>query len=215
MIFQATHIFKVLALVILFQFCTVKPLFSQEKNYRIGFYYGEADQANFLFNNTDYLYETRMVKLTVNRPFKQLGKFRFEFDVGLAYYAATQQLLNLFFVTPDEDNFMELRELFTQERSSNEYALHLGLIIRYTIKDALSVYFLGSVGPMYTDIETERLARGFAFSDIASLGIVYDWGKWGIDLRLTARHNSNAGLQLPNSGVNSLGWETGVFARLF
>jgi hypothetical protein len=62
---------------------------------------------------------------------------------------------------------------------------------------------LGSIGPMISDTETERLAKGFAFSDIVDLGVGYKVGKIMFEVRPGVRHVSNANLQSPNSGLNS------------
>ncbi len=90
-----------------------------------------------------------------------------------------------------------------------EFALGIGIITRYNLINNISVYALGSVGPMIIDTETERLAKGFAFSDVFSLGLSYKLNSITIDTRYGVRHTSNLNLQNPNSGYNSANFEIG------
>ncbi|NQX81764.1 MAG: acyloxyacyl hydrolase [Flavobacteriaceae bacterium] len=109
---------------------------------------------------------------------------------------------------------MELREEYTKYRSFNEYALNFGLSIRYELVSFADAYFIGSIGPMISGIDTERLKKGFAFSDIIGFGILFKIKKTHIDSRITFRHDSNAGLGSPKSGHNSAGLELGISYQL-
>ena len=74
---------------------------------------------------------------------------------------------------------------------------------RVRLTRALSLFALVSVGPMWSEAATERLARGFAFSDILGVGVGYRMGRALLEVRPGLRHESNAHLQLPNSGHNT------------
>ncbi|AOW21999.1 hypothetical protein LPB138_03805 [Urechidicola croceus] len=78
----------------------------------------------------------------------------------------------------------------------------------------MSIYAQGSIGPMITDTETERMAKGFAFSDVLSFGLSYKIKTIILDLRYGVRHVSNAELQQPNSGYNSTNFEFGFLVEL-
>jgi hypothetical protein len=129
-------------------------------------------------------------------------------------YKATHQLLNLYFVKPTEPDYEAKREKFTKKRTFHEFAINIGGLVHYTLLKDVRMYFLGSIGPMMSTTETERLAKGFAFSDVAALGIFYTIKKITIDIRGVLRHTSNAGLQSPNLGHNSTGFETAVSVSL-
>jgi hypothetical protein len=69
---------------------------------------------------------------------------------------------------------------------------------------------LGSVGPLITDTETERLSKGFAFSDVLAVGLSTKIGTVTFDIRPSLRHVSNAGLNESNAGYNTKNIEFGV-----
>ena len=62
---------------------------------------------------------------------------------------------------------------------------------------------------MFTDTETERLSKGFSFSDVLGLGISYQTKHVTLDFRPNLRHNSNAGLQSSNAGFNTMNYDFG------
>ena len=63
---------------------------------------------------------------------------------------------------------------------------------------------------MITDTETERLSKGFAFSDVIALGFSLKVDKVIFDIRPSLRHVSNAGLQSSNAGFNTKNIEFGL-----
>ena len=181
----------------------------------LGMNYGLASQDNFLSNNLNYLYENRFLKIQINYRFHQ-KKLQYELLIEPSIYFAEHQLLNKFFIVPESGpDFRARQERFTQRRSFEEYALNLGIVVRYPILQNLSTYILGSVGPMVSNDDTERLKKGFAFSDILGFGLTFQYNRLLFDVRLTLRHNSNADLYKPNHGHNSLGLESGIAFQLY
>ncbi len=96
----------------------------------------------------------------------------------------------------------------------NEYVLNTGILYRYHLSKKNSLYTYLNVGPMYIDTDTERLKKGFAFSDILSIGYNYRFHGISVDLKAMTRHVSNANFQSPNLGLNSIGFEMGVYYEL-
>lgn len=172
----------------------------------VGVSYGFGSELK----NRNYTYTNRYVKVPVFYDLKKTKHFEYQIVAGPEINFATHQLLNLFFVTPDEPNFEERRERFTKLKDIREYVLHVGFLVRKPLSKQWSIYAIGSVGPMFTDTETERLSKGFAFSDVLGLGISYKTPHIIFDFRPNVRHNSNAGLQRSNAGVNTLNYEFGV-----
>ena len=191
----------------LFQFSFAQENTSQ---FAVGLSYGFGSEIK----NTDYTYTNRYVKGQIYYTFKRTKNFEFQILVEPEINFATHQLLNLYFVTPDEPNFEERRERFTKLKDIREYVLHVGFIVRKPLSKQISIYVLGSVGPMFTDTETERLSKGFAFSDVLGLGISWKAKHVILDLRPNIRHNSNAGLQNSNAGFNTLNCDFGVVFEL-
>jgi len=190
--------------------------FSQEKKkqFKVGFAYGFGETNNFPFSNDDYTYEIQFYKDQFNYLLKEFGNFDFELNIAPTYYRSKHQLLNKYFVTPDEPDYLKKRNEFTQLKTMNEYALGLGLLIRYPFLNNWSASILGSIGPMYIDTETERLAKGFTFSDVLSFGLSYQVNRILFDLRYGVRHVSNAQLSSPNSGYNATCLEIGFLIVL-
>jgi hypothetical protein len=87
-------------------------------------------------------------------------------------------------------------------------------VFRYRSDKKMSFFMMGSVGPMISDTQTERLAKGFAFSDIIAAGVTYKTGKVMFEVRPGLRHVSNANLQFPNCGHNSTNIDFGLFVKL-
>ena len=67
---------------------------------------------------------------------------------------------------------------------------------------------------MFSDKATERLAKGFAFSDIFGLGLSYEINKLQLDFRYSVRHTSNLELKQPNGGHNTTNTEFSVLLNL-
>lgn len=182
----------------------------KNKKIRLGINFGIASQDQFPLNNTDYLYENKHIKVQIARVLGNKNKFRFNLLLEPSIYFSEHQLLNKFFVQPSRgDDYLEQRERFTQRTSFEEFVLNVGIMLQYNADRQLSPYLLGSVGPMISNYGTERLKRGFAFSDVLALGVLTNFKSFIWDVRITLRHNSNANLGFPNNGHNSVGLETG------
>jgi hypothetical protein len=126
-------------------------------------------------------------------------------------YSARHKLLNEYYVQPkDGTDYLEQREIFTKEKTITEYVLNVGFLIRYDPKESFSFFVLGSIGPTYSDTKTERLARGFAFSDVLAIGVAYKTGRIMFEISPGIRHVSNADLKYPNSGHNSSNIDFGI-----
>jgi hypothetical protein len=188
---------------------------TEDKRLLFGLNYGQASQNKTPLNDQDYSYNNQYFKIQINYLLLNKNKISYELIIEPSLYLSEHQLLNKYFIQPHETpDYLSLREIFTQKRAFNEYVLNIGIIMRYKIINNFSSYVLGSIGPMFSDEDTERLRKGFAFSDIFGLGFSYERKKVVFDLRLTVRHNSNADLYLPNGGHNSIGVESGISFRL-
>lgn len=201
--------------LIIFSFKT----FSQDKENSnealfLGLNYGQAAQNRFPFDNPNYLYTTEFVKVQINYRLAK-KKLTYELLIEPSLYFSNHQLLNKFFLKPGSQfDTEEQREKLTSFKSFQEYALNFGIVLRYDLTNSLSTYALGSVGPMISTTGTERLRKGFAFSDILGFGLSYKYNRLLFDVRLTFRHNSNANLYRPNNGHNSVGFESGISFRI-
>ena len=202
---NCTTLRKALSLLFLLPFISIG--FSQEKasKFAVGASYGVGNELS----NSDYSYTNRYVKGQLYYDLKKTKHFEFQLLLEPEFNFATHQLLNFYFVTPDEPDFEERRARFTKLKNIHEYVLHVGFLVRKPLSKHLSVYILGSVGPMFTDTETERLSKGFSFSDVLGLGISYETKYVTLDFRPNLRHNSNAGLQSSNAGFNTMNYDFG------
>jgi hypothetical protein len=170
---------------------------------RFGITYGSGKQQFFPFNSSDYLYNVNGYKLLINYPLKT-GFFTYELQIEPSIYSAKHQLLNEYYVQPKEgSDYLLQREIFTKRKTITEYTLNVGIQMRFNLNERLSFFVLGSIGPMISDTETERLAKGFAFSDIIACGVACKVKNLMFEVRPGLRHVSNANIQKPNSGHNS------------
>lgn len=198
---------KRVVLVLLFVFVCLQ-VFSQNTldKYTFGFSYGYGSE----FKNSDYTFTNSFYKLQLLYKLNNSQEFHYQLTIQPEYNRATHQLLNFYFVTPYVPNYQELRDRFTRLKEINEYVLNIGMTFRKPIGDHWSVYGLLSVGPMFTDTETERLSKGFAFADVVAIGISYHTRHFTLDFRPELRHTSNAGLQDSNAGINTYNLEFGI-----
>ena len=185
-------------------------VFSQESTHEkaVGFNYGEGHG----FKSKDYTFTNRYVKgqllYVLNKPKK--GEVKYSVLIQPEVNFATHQLLNPYFILPTESNYQEKIKEFTQLKDIREYVLGVGFVIEKPLMKSLSVYVIVSSGPMITDTETERLSKGFAFSDVLSVGVKLHYEKVIWDIRPSVRHSSNLNFQSSNAGINTMNIETGI-----
>jgi hypothetical protein len=172
---------------------------------KLGFHYGFGNEIK----NNDFSHTNDYYKLEFYYVLKESKKFKYELLVQPELNFATHQLLDVNFIRSDDPNYIEKRQKFSNLRDINEYVLNIGFIMRKPISRSFSVYLLGSIGPMIMDKETERLSKGFAFSDTFALGFSSKIGEITFDVRPNIRHVSNGGLQSPNLGFTTFNIEFG------
>ena len=184
----------------------------QERNshFSLGFNYGFGSE----FNNRNYTFTNHFYKLQIYYKLKETKHFRYQILVQPEINFAKHQLLNFYFVKSETPNYQQKRDEYTQLKDVREYVLNCGFLIRKPIGKACSIYVLGSIGPMITDTETERMSRGFAFADVLALGFTADYKKLQFDVRPSVRHVSNAGLGNSNAGYNTKNIEFGISYQL-
>jgi hypothetical protein len=184
---------------------------SKFKWLRSGVVFGHASQNTILKQDSDYTYDSNIIKFSNHFNWSKTRKHSWEILVEPSYYRSTHQLLNYWFISHKVQNGDELRAKFMPVKTMNEYVLNLGLVYRRYLNSNSSVYSTLNTGPMYIDTETERLKKGFSFSDVLSVGYNYKIKKISFDAKCMIRHVSNGNLQKPNYGYNSVGFEFGSY----
>ena len=176
----------------------------------MGFYYGFGSE----FKNRDYTFNNQYYKVQFNYLIKETKTFKYEIVViQPELNLAKHQLINPYFITPADPYYIEKRERFSKINNINQYVLNLGLIFRKPISKSLSLFVLGSFGPMISASETERLSKGFTISNVLALGVSCKLKRFEFDIRPNIRHVSNAGLSSPNIGFNTKNMEFGISSR--
>ena len=187
----------------------------KKQHLKLGFTYGTGSQNKYPFDLKTYTHDVTFYKARINYTLKQKQKWAFEINLEPGYNIAEHQLLNKHFIKPtDGDDYLEKRALYTQKRTIKEYVLNCGFIARYFICKNISTYAIGSLGPLIADKPTERLAKGFAFSDVFGLGLSYHINKIQFDFRYSARHTSNLEMKQPNNGHNTINMEVSALFNL-
>lgn len=201
---------KILFFILLF-FVLVKTNAQQKsEKYKAGISYGFGSE----FNNRNYTFENHFYKLQFYYKVKESRNFEYEILIQPEINFAKHQLLNLYFVKPETPNFEEKRETYLRLKDIREYVVNCGFIVRKPFGKVFSCYVLGSIGPMITDTETERMSKGFAFADVLALGFTAEYNRFQLDLRPSIRHVSNAGLGSSNAGYNTKNFEFGILYQL-
>jgi hypothetical protein len=177
-----------------------------QSNFTIGFNYGFGSE----FNNKDYTFTNHFYKLQLYYQLKETKHFQYEILVQPEVNFASHQLLNFYFVKPEEPDYINKRAEYTKLKDVHEYVLNIGFLIRKPITESCSFYVLGSIGPMINDTETERMSEGFAFADVLAIGFSAKMQRFRIDIRPSIRHVSNAGLGNSNAGYNTKNIEMGI-----
>jgi hypothetical protein len=196
---------KVIFILIVIFSCNL--FYAQNRDHRmsLGFHYGFGNEIK----NSDFSQTNKYYKLQLYYVLKATKNFKYELLVQPEFNDATHQLLNVYFIETNDPDYIEKRQKFSQLRNVREYVLNLGFVMRKPISKSFSVYLLGSVGPLIIDDDTERLSKGFAFSDVLALGFSSRIGKISFDVRPNIRHVSNGGLQSPNLGFTTFNMEFG------
>lgn len=182
---------------------------------KIGFLYNFGTEDNFIFNDPDYFYTTNTYKVQLFYPLASYKKFSFELIVQPQYQSVKHQLLNKWFVTPEQENYLEKRALYTQLKSINLYSIEFGFSTKHPVFSFLDAVLKISVGLSSIDTATERLAKGFTFIENASLGFDIKTSKaTSLYIGSNLGHVSNFDFQLPNDGYNIFGIEVGFSYKL-
>jgi hypothetical protein len=199
--------FKKIYFTLVFVFMS-NAFYSQinKHNLSVGFYYGFGNE----FKNQDYTFNNQYYKVQLNYLIRETKSFKYELVIQPELNLAKHQLINPYFITPDDPDYIEKRERFSKKYAINQYVLNLGLVVRKPISKSLSFFVLGSFGPMISAGETERLAKGFAISNVLAFGVTCKLKRFEFDIRPNIRHVSNAGLSSPNIGFNTKNIEFGV-----
>lgn len=192
--------------VLVLALCKI-PVYAQEKVSKLdlGFSYGIGNE----FKNRNYTYTNQSYKVQFYYVVKQTKNFTYALLLQPEINFVSHQLLNIYFVEPNDSDYIAKRERYTKLKDIEEYVLNLGFLVRKPVFKSVSIYVLGSIGPMITDTETERLSKGFAFSDVLAIGFTFRLNRVTFDIRPNIRHVSNAGLQQTNAGYTTRNMDFG------
>lgn len=178
---------------------------------RIQLHYGMGSQQIFPFKAGSYDYTTQFLKIHLGFPVVEKNKWSFSWNLEPGLYLAKHQLTNEWYKVNERDaDYAAKIPEFLEMKRITEYVLNIGFQLNYSLTDQMHLYGLISAGPMYSDTETERLAKGLAFSDIVGIGLNYLHGNISTGIRFSMRHVSNANLQKPNNGHNSSNVEVAI-----
>ena len=187
---------------------------SKFKPNKIGLLYGYGNERNFIFDDTDYFFNSHSVKVILHFPLSN-GSIPLELNLLPQIHFMRHQLKNEFFIFEWEENYEEKRRLFTTLRSLQLIALQFEFRVNRKISNVLNGYAFLAFGPAVIDNESERLSKGFTFIENIGLGLSGKLNKnLFFDLKPNFGHVSNANIKLPNSGYNFLGIEIGLSLKL-
>lgn len=179
------------------------------KHIKTGFQVNRNDRDNFYFNNKDYSFAIFTLKFQSFYEVKKIKNWSFNVILQPQFQYIEHQLLNKFFITPEDFNgdYLEWREKLTQPNNFSFYAFELGFQLTRPLYKTLNFEFTAGLGAGYIDFFTERVASGFTFLENLSFGFSKTFSKNEIYLGFVLNHISNFGFKSPNSGYNTLGFE--------
>ncbi len=164
----------------------------------------KGKQSVIPFNSGSYTYEYLSAGINYKWLFRAKGRWKFYWRIQPAYHHAKHQLINRWYKLDERDQaYAQKIPQYQELKTIREYVLSFGFVPQLKISEGLSVFGLASIGPLFTDTETERLARGLAFADVAALGLLIHCKNWEIRMLVGIRHVSNANLLFPNNGHNA------------
>ena len=204
--------YRFLLIILLFISATIvcQSKTNKLKPAKIGVLYNYGANENFIFDDPDYTYTTKTIKAQAFYELASWKKLNFELIVQPQIQFLNHQLLNKWFVTPDQDNVQEKIAEFTQPKKMNLYGVEFGFVVKKKLISKLDIQGGISLGFNYIDTRTERLAKGFTFTENFSLGFSYNvFKKSFIYLGTNFGHVSNLDFQKPNDGYNILGIDIG------
>ncbi|WP_439132798.1 acyloxyacyl hydrolase [Polaribacter sp.] len=173
--------------------------------------YNYASNENFLNDDPDYTYTTNTYKAQAFYKLTNWKSLEVELIVQPQIQFLQHQLLNKWYITPDQENVDEKIAEFTQPKSMNMYGVEFGFGFKKQLLTKLKIQGTISLGFNYIDTRTERLAKGFTFNENFSLGFSYKMLSNSY-LYLGSNvfgHVSNLDFQKPNDGYNVFGFEVG------
>jgi len=150
--------------------------------------------------NLNYQYQSRLLQLQLNGPLRSRAS-RNEKAFRLQWLLQLQTGYSLYRY---------------DEQSPIERGIEAGINGGFTLSwqdrhRRLIPYMAVHAGPHYISGRIKRQKAGFIFSDNFALGLLLRMKKdIYLDIRPAFRHLSNAGLGLPNGGINSLQWGLGI-----
>lgn len=208
-------------LLTLFCFLTVFNTHAQKKDEikpkRWGIQFGYGTQQTAPFHNPDYFFEQGAIIGQVELKKLAYKKIQLSLLAEGGYFKSTHQLLNKWFTTTDyfKDFPADFQQRMLKRKNIHQVAFHVAVEASYQIHSQVNLFASAAIGPLWGFQQTERLAKGLAFSDNFALGISFKLSKntW-LSNAVIIRHESNADLKFPNSGHNTIGIRTGVVFNL-
>jgi hypothetical protein len=94
---------------------------------------------------------------------------------------------------------------------SMEFGANVGVQHMYPVSRNFYLYILISTGPHFITVHTGQQARGFIFSDNMGAGTYFYISKnLALNTGFRIRHMSNANLEMPNHGINTMNFFIGI-----
>ncbi len=184
---------------------------------RWGIQFGYGTQQTQPFHSLDYDFEQGYVVGHILLKKIKIKKVKVDLIAEGSYYLSSHQLINKWFTTTKffKDFPEDFQQQMLQKKTIHQVGGHLGAEIYHFINPKTQLYGYAAFGPMWVSQETERLASGLAFSDNVGLGIKLKLAeKMWLNSALVIRHESNANMNFPNSGHNTMGVRLGVVFNL-
>jgi hypothetical protein len=95
-------------------------------HFSVGFSFGIGNE----FKNDEYTFTNQYYKLEVSYLLMEAKSFEYEIVIQPEINFAEHQLINPYFISPDDPAYIEKRERFSKKYSINQFILNLGIVLK-------------------------------------------------------------------------------------
>ena len=181
--------------------------------------------SNTLFSQEDNLFKNKRHRIGFNVGIGGQACLNVKYEYQIIFYQAQYYYafllrkswgLDLLIQPQYNTTTFRLKVKVEDELKAIEFGINAGVLIRKNfLDDFMSLYFSISGGPHYISETSQRQHKGFVFSDNLFIGLnIRLLNNIYLDIRTGFRHISNAGISVPNRGINNSVIGGGIFINL-
>jgi hypothetical protein len=145
--------------------------------------------------NRNYRYSAQSIQFFFGNSFYNSGKWSIDWELNPQFGLSAIK-----------------DQLDTEGRHGFEFGVVPYLLVSKRWSSMTKIFFSAGIGPMFISDAPDRQKKGYVFSNNIFLGTRFRISEaLRLELRIGARHQSNANFGVPNRGINAYTIGTGLF----